>query len=90
VPVRRGPRLLDGVLGLRVVAQDGPNGPEKTLVVAPEDQLEELDLSRADPGDGFFVRENGEAPFKGSEAARRERLQTGGPPPGSRVRVGRP
>jgi len=51
------PGLLDDVFRLGVVAQDRQGGPVDALVVPAQQELEELDLSRADPGDGFFIRE---------------------------------
>jgi len=80
MPVRREPRLLDDVLRLGVVADDRPRRPVDALVVPAQEQLEELDLSGPDSGDGFFVRENGgplssvPAPSEGGE---RKRLQSG-------------
>ena len=48
-------RLLDGVLGVGVVAQDGARGAEQPLVVAPHQDLEQRLVAAADPRDYVFV-----------------------------------
>jgi len=50
-------RLLHGVLGFRLVAEDRPHRAIHALVVAAHDQLEEPTLACNDAGDDFPVGE---------------------------------
>ena len=56
VGIRRQIDLLHRVLGLLVLAHDGPHHAEKSLVVAPHDDLEEVGFTRSDAGYDLFVR----------------------------------
>jgi len=53
------PGFLDDVLGFELVAENAPRDAKEPLVVAAQEQLEEITLSGTDPANDLLVSKNG-------------------------------
>jgi hypothetical protein len=57
VDERQAPRLLEHVLGLGIVADDGASHAKQALVVAPDQRFEGRALAGAEPGHDLGIGE---------------------------------